>query len=269
MKPYLQSLIATAPTPLHARNLVREYLQARMLEALQRQGAMLCLAFLGGTSLRFLFSLPRFSEDLDFALEREQERYDFRAYLRAVRSVFAAEAYAIDIKVNDRKVVHAAMVKFPGLLYELGLSPHPTETLSIKLEVDTNSPPGAGLTDTLVRRQNVLLHLQHYDRASLLAGKLHALLQRPYLKGRDVYDLMWYLSDADWPAPNLVLLNNALRQTGWTGEEATEENWRVLVQKRLQGASWERVLSDVRPFLEREQDIDLLTRDNLVQLLRQ
>lgn len=267
MKPYLQSLIATAPSVLHARNLVREYLQARILETLQRQGAMLYLAFLGGTSLRFLFSLPRFSEDLDFALERGRDHYDFRSYLRAIRSAFEAETYAIEIKVSDRKVVHAAMVKFPGLLYELGLSPHPTETLSIKLEVDTNPPQGAGLSNTLVRRQNILLHLQHYNQASLLAGKLHALLQRPYLKGRDVYDLMWYLSDADWPAPNMILLNNALRQTGWTGDEVTEENWRMLVWERLQNASWQRVLSDVRPFLEREQDIAFLTPENLLQLL--
>ena len=79
----------------------------------------------------------------------------------------------------------------------------------------------------------------------------------------------WILSDADWPAPNLVLLNSALRQTGWTGHEVTEATWRGLVQKRLKNVSWERVLSDVRPFLEREQDIDLLPRENLAQLLRQ
>jgi predicted nucleotidyltransferase component of viral defense system len=52
--------------------------------------------------------------------------------------------------------------------------------------------------------------LQHHDRASLLAGKLHALFQRRYVKGRDLYDLMWYLSDPNWPEPNLTLLQNAL-----------------------------------------------------------
>lgn len=67
-------------------------------------------------------------------------------------------------------------------------------------------------------RRHVTLRLHHHDRAALLAGKLHALLQRPYTKGRDLYDLIWYLSDSAWPAPNLTLLNAALRQTGWGGD---------------------------------------------------
>lgn len=60
-----------------------------------------------------------------------------------------------------------------------------------------------------------MLNLLHYDKSSLLAGKLHAVLTRKYTKGRDLYDLMWYLSDPTWPAPNLIQLNNALKQTGW------------------------------------------------------
>ena len=63
-------------------------------------------------------------------------------------------------------------------------------------------------------RRHVLLQLHHHDRASLLAGKLHAVLQRPYVKGRDFFDLLWYLSDPGWPSPNLTLLNRALAQTG-------------------------------------------------------
>jgi hypothetical protein len=52
--------------------LVREYLQARILESLRRAGAMVPLAFHGGTSLRFLYSLPRYSEGLEFALENHE-----------------------------------------------------------------------------------------------------------------------------------------------------------------------------------------------------
>jgi hypothetical protein len=68
-----------------ARNLAREFLQASILAALQRAGAMVPLAFQGGTALRFLYSIRRYSEDLDFALERAGAGYDFRAYLEAVR----------------------------------------------------------------------------------------------------------------------------------------------------------------------------------------
>ena len=109
--------------------------------------------------------------------------------------------------------MHSAFVRFPGLLHEMGLSGHREEALSVKLEVDTRPPQGAGLETTVVRR-HLLLRLQHHDRASLLAGKLHAILQRPWPKGRDFYDLVWYLSDPAWPAPNLVLLNNALAADG-------------------------------------------------------
>ena len=196
MKDYLATLVRAAPTPAHGRNVAREYLQARFLGALQRAGAMIPLAFHGGTALRFLYATARYSEDLDFALESARSQYDLRAYLRVIQTELQAEGYTVTIRVSDRKVVHSAWVRFPGLLYELDLSPHRDETLAVKLEVDTNPPAGAGLATTVVRR-HVILQLQHHDRASLLAGKLHAILQRPYLKGRDLYDLLWYLSDPD------------------------------------------------------------------------
>jgi hypothetical protein len=213
MKDYLEARVRSCATPAEARNVAREYVQARMLASLQRAGAMVPLAFHGGTALRFLFGIPRYSEDLDFALERDPERYDFGACLDAIRADMAAEGYAVALKVNDRKTVHNAFVQFRGLPRALGLSPHPDEVLAVKIEVDTRPPAGAGLATTVVRR-HLPLQLQHHDRASLLAGKLHAILQRPFTKGRDLYDLLWYLSDPGWPAPNLAMLNNALRQAG-------------------------------------------------------
>lgn len=249
MKEYLLELVRAASTPAHGRNIAREYLQARILGALQTAGALVPLAFHGGTALRFLYAAARYSEDLDFALEGAAERYDFRAYLRAIQAELTAETYGLEIKANDQKVLHSARVRFTGLFYELGLSPHRDEVLTIKIEVDTRPPAGAGLATTVVRR-HVLLHLQHHDRASLLAGKLHALLQRRYLKGRDLYDLLWYLSDPTWPAPNLTLLNNALQQTGWPGPALTESTWRAAVRERLAGVDWAQAVADVRPFLE-------------------
>ena len=76
-------------------------------------------------------------------------------------------------------------LRFPGLLFELGLSPMQNEALSVKIEIDTRPPVGATLTTSAVRF-HVKLHLQHHDRASLLAGKLHALLVRGFTKGRDI-----------------------------------------------------------------------------------
>ncbi|MHB1293941.1 MAG: nucleotidyl transferase AbiEii/AbiGii toxin family protein [Anaerolineae bacterium] len=244
---------------------MREYLQACTLEALQRAGAMVPLAFQGGTALRFLYGIPRYSEDLDFSLERERERYDLRRYLEVVRSGLTAEGYTVRLAINDRRTVHSAFIRFPGLLSELALSSQASESLAIKIEVDTNPPLGAGLDVTLVRR-HVLLRLQHHDKASLLAGKLHALLQRPYAKGRDVFDLLWYLSDPTWPDPNLVLLNNALEQTGWPGGILEQETWRPAIRQRLMLLPWEHVLNDVRPFLE-SGDTSLLSKENVLRVL--
>jgi hypothetical protein len=266
MKAYLRKQIEGADTPLLGQHIVREYLQARILEGLQHLGAMVPLAFQGGTALRFLFDLPRYSEDLDFTLERNVEQYDFRKYLNKISREFEKEGYGVGMKVNDNNVVHAAFIRFPGLLYELGLSPHRNQVFAVKLEVDTNPPQGAGLETTITRR-HVTLQIQHHDRPSLLAGKLHALLQRAYTKGRDVYDLFWYLSNRDWPEPNLRLLNHALKQTDWEGEKMTAGNWRGVVRSKLEQLSWDSVVEDVEPFLEKQAQVELLTRENLLSLL--
>ena len=266
MKEHLLDVVRSCATPGHGVCVAREYVQARILGCLQRSGAMVPLAFLGGTALRFLFSAPRYSEDLDFSLEGDRTTYSFRTYLGVIRNDLLAEGYDVDLKVSDRKQVHSAFVRFRGLLHELGLSPLEGQVLAVKVEVDTDPPKGAGLTTTVVRRY-VTLQIHHHDRASLLAGKIHALLDRPYLKGRDVHDLMWYLSDPGWPEPNMTLLQNALEQTGWTGPPVTTTNWRALARERLKSAPWERVVDDVRPFLEPGTALDLLTPANLMRLL--
>jgi len=111
------------------------------------------------------------------------------------------------------------------------------------------------------------LNLQHHDKSSLLAGKLHATLQRPYPKGRDIYDLVWYLSDRNWPNPNIKMLNNALTQTGWTGPALTVYNWRRTILTQIESISWDNLVSDAQPFLQVQQEVDLLTKDNLIKLL--
>jgi len=95
---------------------------------------MIPLAFQGGTALRFLYGIQRYSEDLDFTLERPDRGYDFQRFLRAVQTDLGAEGYDIGIKANDRKVVHSAFGSFPGLLFDLSLSPHRNESLSVKVE---------------------------------------------------------------------------------------------------------------------------------------
>lgn len=112
-----------------------------------------------------------------------------------------------------------------------------------------------------------MLQIQHYDRASLLVGKLHTILQRPYLKGCDLYDLLWYLSDPNWPTPDIVLLNNALRQIGWTGKALTADTWKLVVWEKQKTADLDKAVSDVHPFLDADFDTGLPTKDNFKKLL--
>lgn len=267
MKERLRELLHGVGSGPAARNLTREFLQASILAALQRAGAMIPLAFQGGTALRFLYGIRRYSEGLDFALERPGVGYGFRAYLEAIRADMRRDGYDVELaRVSDQRAVHSAFMRFPGLLYELGLSGHREEALAVKLEVDTRPPSGAALETTVVRR-HVLLRLQHHDRASLLAGKLHAILQRPYPKGRDFYDLIWSLSDRAWPLPNLVLLNNALAQTGWASAPLSENSWVAAVRARLRSIRWNVLAADVRPLLESAEDRTFLTRETITSLL--
>jgi len=77
------------------------------------------------------------------------------------------------------------------------------------------------------------------------------------------------LSDPTWPEPNVILLQNALRQTDWKGEYPTATTWRSLVVERLQSIEWSQAIADVQPFLEPHEYADLLTQENLLSLLTQ
>lgn len=267
MKAYLHELIAPADTKLQAIHLVREYLQARILQGLQRADAMRTLAFHGGTSLRFLYDLPRYSEGLDFALDRFPSEYDFRAYLQQIVRDLTAETYMVDVKLNDKRVVHKAFIRFRGLLYELGLSGHKSEVIAIKIEVDTNPPADVVLVTTALQC-HVPLHLQHHDQATLFAGKLAAVLQRTYLKGRDIYDLWWYLSQASWPEPNLAYLNRCLQQGDWPRERLTADTWREIVYQQVQSIVWSLVLEDVESFIIDGDEQGDFNKERLLALLK-
>ncbi len=266
MKPLLMQFLGDEPNIQARRNMAREFLQAQILQALQDNGAFADWAFVGGTALRFLYRLPRYSEDLDFSRVETAQDANFERHMMAVQRALSAQAYDVEVNARTRATVASAHVKFRGLLFEIGVSPHRDEVFMVKVEIDTNPPAGAA-TETRLLRRFVLLNLHHYDRGSLLAGKLHAVITRKYTKGRDLYDLAWYLADDSWPPPNLLQLNNALRQTGWNEPPLTGDTWRAVLAKRLESVSWAQAQQDVSPFLEREQDLSLVSKTTLLSLL--
>lgn len=263
------SAVLDSSQGIASRHVVREFLQVRLLEALQDAGATAILAFHGGTALRLLFMTPRFSEDLDFALMPSDGGFDLIALGRSLVNDLEKEGYDVEIAVKTSTVVQKASVRFRGLLYEMGVSPLRDETMMIKMEVDTNPPEGAVLTTSRVPRPyGANVRVLHHDRASLFAGKIAAVLTREWVKGRDVFDLAWYASNQAWPAPNLAMLNASVLQSGWSGPEVTGDNWPRLAWERLRrDADWASVRADVERFVSKPRDVESVTAEAVREAL--
>ena len=263
MKDRLLALAAAEPDRRKRLNMVREYLQAHILRSLQDAAAFASLAFQGGTALRFLYGLGRFSEDLDFSLERPEHDRGLAVLAESSNRDLVQSGYAFEVTARGKGPVRTVEVKFPGLLQETDLASQRAAKLMIRIEVDTRPPAGAVLETRLVTRHFPIVFRVH-DLRSCMAGKVHAVLARRWTKGRDLFDLAWYLTRADRPSPNLTLLRNALAQTGWPGPLVEEKNWRSIVRDRVASLDWTSVVTDVDPFLEDPGDRRLLNRDLLL-----
>lgn len=265
MKDYLLKLASGQEGRNSKLNLMREYLQAYVLRIMHDAGVFRSTAFVGGTALRFLYGLPRFSEDLDF-FSSAPPVVDFAGLMKKIKEELMASGYTVAVSYNGRKVVQSAFVKFSGVLFEAGISPFKEQNLSIKIELDTNPPAGAVLRTEIVNKYFPIAFLS-YDRASLFAGKVHALLSREYTKGRDFYDLGWYLSKWKDISPNIPFLDNALRQTKWNGAMPAEGSWRDFLREAVKPVDWKKVVEDVRAFLENPSDVDIFTKENVLNLI--
>jgi predicted nucleotidyltransferase component of viral defense system len=246
-------------------NTMREYLQAYILRIMQQQRVFRAAAFLGGTALRFIYKLRRFSEDLDFSLA-DKPQWKFVDVVSKIRDQLAAAGYEVDVKYKDQKAVQNAFFRFSRLLYDAGVSPLRDQKFSIRVEIDTNPPKGA-VTETKVSNIYFPVSFLAYDLPSMFAGKLHALLSRGFTKGRDFYDLAWYCSRFEGIQPNVVLLNNALKQSGWRGPALNADNWWSEVTQVVKAADWKKVREDVDKFLEDPADMDVYTKEIVLGLV--
>jgi predicted nucleotidyltransferase component of viral defense system len=266
MKDYIREIIKEELTSEDNKNRVREYLQKYLLYVLYRKKIYKDLIFCGGTALRFLYKIRRFSEDLDFILSFKAKDYNFENILNIIKNEFKLSGYNLEIKYKISKNVHSAFLKFSGILFEYGISPHKDEKLSIKIEIDTN-PPEGGKEKLTLYNSTFMFYIFHYDLPSLFAGKLHALLCRDYTKGRDWYDLLWYLTKFKNLEPNFILLNNALQQTHKGFEEINQKNWKKKLRELVETVDIEKIKDDIYRFLEDHTEIEFLTKENLYNLL--
>jgi len=266
MKEEALGLARDQPDPTQRLNLLREYLQMFALRSLHESEAFLRLSFVGGTALRLLFNLPRFSEDLDFFLD-EPSGYDPVKWMDKLRRDMSLAGFAVTLRWQERETIHAAWVRVAELLRQAGLSDLEEQKLSIRLEIDTRPPAGA-VSHTRVVTRHMMSAVRHHDLPSLMAGKIHALCTRRYAKGRDWYDLLWYRSQRPPVEPNLALLQNALDQTEGVGT-VDGSRWASQLLERLESLDASKLASDVRPFLERPSDADAITGESLRSVLQQ
>lgn len=265
MKETALALARAQAEPAQKLNVLREYLQVCVLRSLHESEAFLCLSFVGGTALRFLYALPRFSEDLDFSLEQPGGYKPVR-WMEKLKRDLAAAGFDMVLQWNDRKTVHVAWLRFTGLLKEAGLAGVAAQKLSIKIEVDTRPPAGAATATDIVNR-HLLFAIRHHDVPSLMAGKIHVLIARRYPKGRDWFDLIWYRARRPPVETNQTLLQNALDQTEGRGAYDAAR-WRELVRKRFAMLDAVALQADVSPFLERPEEAGCMTDGNIESLLK-
>ncbi len=267
MKDYAKSIVDNSLTLNQNLNRLREYIQTYLLYVIYKDRISRNLVFTGGTALRFVHKIRRFSEDVDFSLSDGAKGYDFEQMIKEIQREFELAGYELDIKHSTERTMHSALLKFSGILFEAGLSPLKSQKITIKMEVDIN-PPKGGKEENSSHDELFVFFMLHYDLASLYAGKLNAVLTREYTKGRDFYDLFWYLTKHKELEPNFTLLNNSMVQAQKNPLILTPENWKREVRKVVERTDFAKVRSDVIRFLERPEEAEFLELKTFESLLR-
>jgi predicted nucleotidyltransferase component of viral defense system len=241
-------------TILDQENALKEIAQEIALMALSRAGFFRIAAFHSGTCLRILYGLSRFSEDLDFVLNNPDKNFDWSHYTKSMSEEFSAYGYTLEVKSKAtlEKAVKSAFLKADSAGGILILKENRTNRpkIQIKLEIDSNPPSGS--TNELKYLDFPLpFSVNTQDLPSLFAGKSHALLCRQYIKGRDWYDFLWYVSKKT--PINFTLLSNALEQTGpWQKKHihVTPEWYLKELTIKIKHIDWDAAKKDVARFLK-------------------
>lgn len=249
-------------------NALKEIIQEVVLSGLSRGGFFKEAAFYGGTSLRIFYNLDRFSEDLDFALISPDKSFDLTKYFRYIENELKAYGLNMEVSVKEKKAltnIASGFVKGDTLENILKFFPnevnheynHLLKDIKIKFEVDINPPSGA----TYDIRYKLLPsphQIKIYDKESLFAGKIHAILCRNWsvrTKGRDLYDYIFFL--ANNTSVNLELIKNKLLNSNYINgnDEFNIEVLKKLLNKKFNEINYEDAKKDVLPFIK---DVDSL-----------
>lgn len=237
-------------------NAIKEITQEIILYALSKTSFFEHAHFCGGTALRIVHGMNRFSEDLDFTTTAVNTNFQFDSYMDEILSTLKNYGLEMTVKkTNDDTFVKARELKEDSDKWKITFpSNKQLKKVIIKLEIDTNPPAGA-----IEVKSNLDFPLLHQikigDMETLFAGKTHALLCRSFIKGRDWYDLLWYIKKKT--NINYELLKNALFQLGpYKGQTLKSVDRDFVVQeleKKIKSLNWEMVKKDVERFLRPEE----------------
>ena len=244
-----------ASNPIEEEHATKEIIQEIALYALWRAKFFDVAVFQGGTSLRILHGLPRFSEDLDFMLLAPDSDFEWQNYLTSLTATFEEFGLKSETSSKDHmdRRIRQALIKDNSIANQLDLSffkGDPRQKIKIKLEIDVTPPAHSHDAYTFLDFP-LDFEVRHQDLSSNFALKIHALLCRDYLKGRDWYDFSWYV--AQGVTPNLPHLEAALRQFGpWFDDDTLSVNLAWLERTmggKIASINWDEAKEDVQRFL--------------------
>ena len=240
---------------------IREQLQEMALLGLGRHGLFEKAAFYGGTALRILYGLDRFSEDLDFTLLKPDPDFDFQPYLKGMQQELSAFGYEMEVTTKTKSIetsVISAFMKMNTMKFYLTIAHEKraktvnhNEKIQIKLEIDTDPPPYYRVENRLV-----LNPVSHYvltlHKSDLFAGKMQAILYRAWkgrVKGRDWYDLIWYVKNKT--PLSLQYLQERMHQNGElsSGEKLDRKRILQMLEKKIGEIDCKSAQADIRSFI--------------------
>ncbi len=252
-------------TDADRRNAIYEVSQQLVLAGLSNGGFFDKAAFYGGTCLRIFYGLERFSEDMDFTLLKEDTSFNFEQYFQPVIDQFSVVGRNVEIKKKDKKSfgkVESAFLKDNTDVYDISFQTE--KFIKVKIEVDT-APPMKFSTEYKLLLQPMSFMTRCVSLPDLFAGKMHALVFRVWksrVKGRDWYDFEWYVRNGI--ELNFLHLQERIRQ--FNGREVTLNEFVDELKNRLAITDINQVKTDVLPFLNNPQDLDIWSNDYFLQL---
>jgi hypothetical protein len=255
-------------------NALREIIQQAALFGLWRSKFFEKAAFYGGTALRVLYGLNRFSEDMDFSLKSPDPSFDIEKYGEYLCKELESLGFDLEFHARakgENAEIQSAFLKGNTLTHMLLVNApesitngiHSGKKFKIKIEIDTD-PPGGFATESRFVLRPVPFSVISYALPDMFAGKMHAVLCRKWknrIKGRDWYDMVWYISNH--PELHLDHLSARMKQSGDL-DPATDLTPALLMQfltDAVANLSVEQAKKDVRPFLLHPEAVDIWSKE--------